>query len=64
MSTSVGSSRSGPEKIATMTGGAQDTNGPKKGIAMSTPDAAVVTAMKRSPRSRLVPGRSPRRRSR
>ena len=39
---------------ATITGGAQDTNGPKNGIAISSPEAAVVTAMKSSPRSALV----------
>ena len=41
-------------KTATMTGGVQDTNGPKKGIAMRIPAAAVVTPMSGSPRIALV----------
>ena len=44
----------GSVNTATMTGGAQDTNGPKNGIAISSPDAAVVTAMKSRPSSALV----------
>ena len=41
-------------RIATMTGGAQATNGPKNGIAMRTPDAAAVTPMYGIPRIQLV----------
>ena len=50
----VGRIRPGWVKIATMTGGAQATNGPKKGMAINSPDAAVVTAMKSRPSRALV----------
>ncbi len=54
MIASVGRMSPGSVKTATTTGGAQDTNGPKNGIAMSRPEAAVVTAMKSRPRRALV----------
>ena len=54
--------RSGLVRIATRTGGTQATNGPKNGITISKPAAAVVTAMKSRPKTRLPRSRSPRRR--
>ena len=54
MSTSVGRSASGWRTRATMTGGAHDRKGPKKGIACSTPAVTDVSAARGRPSSRFV----------
>ena len=50
----VGSSASGWKSSATITGGAQATNGPKNGIAMSSPAATEDSATSGRPITTLV----------
>ena len=51
---SAGSSAPGTKKSATTTGGAHATNGPKNGIAMSTPATTEVRIAERQPEDGLV----------
>src|SRR5664279_3252891 len=54
MMISTGSTALGTKKTATSTGGSHEMNGPKKGMAWSTPDEAAVTGMYGRPRSTLA----------